>query len=142
MSLTTALPVERRRNPLATIILGGGSGRGNSQHSEGGHTGINLGLGLRRPGGLILGRRSEQDTGSNSNGRRYHTQPWSPVQNKKRSNIPEEQDASVPELGDQLHSAPYPPYKGEIEKRQDTYKPGGHGSGGGNQFDKCQPYGR
>ncbi|KAF9386344.1 hypothetical protein CPB97_003807 [Podila verticillata] len=117
ISLSSALPVERRRNPLASIILG-------SDHNSG-RPGINVGLGLHRPG-LIRGRSNEPDIETNSasdNSREYHTLPWHPQAQKKKRSLPEEAVVVA---------------KREAEAQ--GYRPGGPGSGG--QYDKGQPYGR
>ncbi|KFH69413.1 hypothetical protein MVEG_04225 [Podila verticillata NRRL 6337] len=117
ISLSSALPVERRRNPLASIILG-------SDHNNG-RSGINVGLGLHRPG-LILGRSNEPDIETNKasdSSREYHTLPWHPQAQKKRS-LPEEEAVVV----------------SKREAEAQGYRPGGPGSGG--QYDKGQPYGR
>ncbi|KAG0064840.1 hypothetical protein BGZ92_005696 [Podila epicladia] len=127
ISLSSALPVERRRNPLASIILGGGSSHNN------GRSGVSVGLGLHRPGGLILGRRSDPE----SNSGEYHTLPWNPPAQKKRSQ-PEPEAAD--ESGETMHILPYPYHVAKREAEAQGYRPGGPGSGG--QYDKGQPYGR
>ncbi|KAF9313113.1 hypothetical protein BG003_005618 [Podila horticola] len=129
ISLSSALPVERRRNPLASIILGG------SNHNRD-RSGVSVGLGMHRPGGLTLGRRSDPESNNaGDNGGEYHTLPFS--QKKKRSQ-PEPEAAD--ESGETMHILPYPYSLEKREAEAQGYHPGGPGSGG--QYDKGQPYGR
>ncbi|KAF9407194.1 hypothetical protein BGZ94_002799 [Podila epigama] len=131
-SITSALPLERRRNPLA-IIVGGGGGKGSNNNNHG-QKGISIGLGLHRPIGQLLGHRSDDD-------RAIIIPPHHRIPSKKRS-----------AADDEMHILPYP-YKsnGETTEQHDKtivkrgaqaqgYKPGGPGSGG--QYDKGQPFGR
>ncbi|KAF9337195.1 hypothetical protein BG006_005916 [Podila minutissima] len=133
LSLSSALPVERRRNPLASIILGGGSSHDN------GRSGVSVGLGLHRPGGLILGRRSDPEINSaGDSGGEYHTQPWTPPVHKKKRSLPEPE--ATDESDKTMHILPYPYSLQKRGAEAQGYRPGGPGSGG--QYDKGQPYGR
>ncbi|KAG0021107.1 hypothetical protein BGZ81_009071 [Podila clonocystis] len=128
ISLSSALPVERRRNPLASIILGGGSDHNN------GRSGVSFGLDLHH----LVGRRSDPESSSaGDNGREYHTLPWTPPPQKKKRSLPEPE--ADDKSGEMMHVLPYPYSLEKREAEAQAYRPG---PGSGGQYDKGQPYGR